>query len=135
MLVCAAIIREGDNLLIAKRGFGKKLAGKWEFPGGKAEIGESPEESLIREIREELGLEVEVGSLITAVEHSYGEESIKLLAYEAKIYSKKFRLNSHDDVVFASINDLKNYDLAEADLKLLPAIERWMAQDAYFQRK
>ena len=80
LIVTAAVIREGDRVLVAQRQSGH-LAGKWEFPGGKLEPGESPEECLVREIKEELGLAVRVEDIFAAVYHRYETGPILLLAY------------------------------------------------------
>ena len=79
-VTCAIIENEG-KILIARRAADQKLAGKWEFPGGKVEDGESPEECLKRELEEEFGIQVEVGEFITSNNHHYDHISIELLAF------------------------------------------------------
>lgn len=81
VLVAAAVIRRGDEVLLTRRPEGKHLAGKWEFPGGKVEPYESPEEALAREIREELGIEIENLRPFRFVHHEYPGKRILMLTY------------------------------------------------------
>lgn len=81
VLVVAAVVVREDRVLLSRRPPGKHLAGLWEFPGGKIEAWESPEEALIREVREELALEVEAPRPFAFVHHDYPEKRILLLAY------------------------------------------------------
>lgn len=76
--VCAAVIRRDDSVLIAQRPHGKHLAGRWEFPGGKVHEGESLQQCIEREIREELGLSIRADTLLATVEHTYPETTIRL---------------------------------------------------------
>ena len=80
--VVAGFIKKGDTILVGQRPTTHTLGGLWEFPGGKIEMGESPEEALARELREELGIEAEIGQLKIACTHSYGEVGILILFYE-----------------------------------------------------
>ena len=80
--VVAAVVRRGEEILICRRPEGKHLAGLWEFPGGKVENGESPEEALARELREELEVEVEVGSLRWETRHAYPDRTVHLRFYD-----------------------------------------------------
>lgn len=80
-LVAAAIFLRGDQVLLTRRPEGSHLAGTWEFPGGKIEEGESPEEALVREIREELAIETEIVEPFRFVHHDYPEKRILLLTY------------------------------------------------------
>ncbi len=85
-VVAALIVREG-RLLIARRPEGRHMAGRWEFPGGKLEKGESPEDAVEREIREELGLDVRAGRIYQAIAYSYPEKDVLLLFYAAAVVS------------------------------------------------
>jgi 8-oxo-dGTP diphosphatase len=84
-VVTAAIIQKRDYVLLARRSPGEKLAGFWEFPGGKVEKGESPEESLARELREELGIGVKVGPKCVEILHQYDHGSFRIVAYFKKL--------------------------------------------------
>jgi len=88
--VTCAIIEKEDKILIARRTADQKLAGKWEFPGGKVEAGESPEECLKRELEEEFGIQAEVGEFITSNKHHYEHISIELMAFDTTYISGYF---------------------------------------------
>ena len=81
VLVVAAVVVRGGRVLLSRRPEGKHLAGLWEFPGGKVEEGETPEAALAREVREELGLEIDTPSPYAFVHHEYPEKRILMLAY------------------------------------------------------
>ena len=96
--VTCAIIESIGKILIARRAQDQKLAGKWEFPGGKVEDGESPEECLKRELEEEFGIQTEVGEFICSNKHHYDHISIELMAYRVKYISGEFTLTDHDTI-------------------------------------
>ena len=96
--VTFAIIEKDGKILIARRAAVQRLAGKWEFPGGKVEIGESPEECLKRELEEEFGIQAEVGEFITSNKHHYDHISIELLTFRVKYISGEFTLSDHDTI-------------------------------------
>ncbi len=84
VLVVAAVVVRGGRVLLSRRPPGKHLAGLWEFPGGKIEEGETPEAALAREVREELGLEIEALHPYAFVHHEYPEKRILMLAYRCE---------------------------------------------------
>jgi 8-oxo-dGTP diphosphatase len=114
--VIAAIIMQDDKVLIAQRAEGQKLAGKWEFPGGKLEEGETPEECLKREIKEELSLDIEVGEFFGESVYHYETGPIRLVAYMARLLGGKCSLKVHSHVAWVSPRDLTGYDFAPADV-------------------
>jgi 8-oxo-dGTP diphosphatase len=115
-IVAAAVIEKEGHILIAKRKRGKMHSGKWEFPGGTLERGETPEECLKRELLEELALITEVGDLICASEYDYTPDwTIRLLVYQTNIISGSFNLNAHDEIRWVKPTDLDSYDFPEAD--------------------
>lgn len=120
--VTAAIIENNGRFLIAKRKKGKHLGGKWEFPGGKVEHGETPEACLLRELEEELGIVVEVGNFVAEGIFGYEDRKIRLLGYSAKYVSGEFQLNAHEEVRWVSADEFDGYDFAEADLPLIKEI-------------
>jgi len=96
-----------------------KLPLKWEFPGGKIEGEESKEECLKREIKEELGLEIEVGSALPHVEHHYPEFSLYLYPFLCTWIGGSLAIAEHAQAIWVSYDDLKNYDWAEADVPIV----------------
>lgn len=122
--VLAAIILNHDGtVLLAQRKPERTNPLKWEFPGGKLRIAESPENSLAREIEEELGIKISVRQLFTAVNYSYPHENILLLAYFSELITGSFRLTDHKEVRWVPIDKLQAYDLSPADI---PIVERLM---------
>lgn len=121
-IVSAAVIERDGMILIARRKRGKLQAGKWEFPGGTIEEGETPQECLERELREELAIKVVVGDLVCESEYSYSSDfTIRLLAFRVEVISGTFDLNDHDEIRWVRPPDLVKYEFPEADK---PLIER-----------
>src|SRR5512142_2608430 len=83
VIVAAGVGIEGGRVLLSRRKRGTHLEGLWEFPGGKVEPGEDPRDALVRELREELGIEATVGDVVEVTFHRYAEKSVLLLFYEA----------------------------------------------------
>ena len=119
--VTAAIIIDKNKILIAQRGANEKLAGKWEFPGGKIELGETPQECLKREIKEELEVDIAVGNYLGESIYTYPNGEIKLIAYFATILDGDIKLLVHDKVEWITISQIDKYDFAPADI---PFIEK-----------
>ena len=118
--VTAAILEKDGKILIAKRKTGDKLfAGLWEFPGGKVEEGETPEECMARELKEELDIEVEVGELITSNKHKYPHGIFELLAYRVKHVSGEMVLNDHKEIKWVTADEMSNYEFPPADLPII----------------
>ncbi|GAA0181871.1 8-oxo-dGTP diphosphatase MutT [Clostridium sediminicola] len=111
----AAILIKDNKVMIAKREKEDRFGGKWEFPGGKFEEGETPEECLTREIKEELCIDIEVGDFFDENKFSYSKGDIHLLAYYIKHISGEIKLNVHDDIVFVNRDEILKYDFLEAD--------------------
>lgn len=117
--VLAGVIKKNNCILIARKKPGSSLAGKWEFPGGKLEQGETPEECLYREIEEELGIKIKVEKYICTSKYEYEHINIELIAYYAQYISGDLVLTDHDQALWVSINELTNYDFAEADMPIV----------------
>jgi len=122
--VTAAILVHDGKLLIARRKSGQKLAGKWEFVGGKMEPGESAEECLRRELEEELGIEATVGRFFGESIHEYDHLEVRLLAYVAWAGQGAIRLRDHDLFRLVEINELAGYDFAPADIPFVKQLEK-----------
>ena len=93
--VVAAIIRKGDKIFATQRGYGD-FKDWWEFPGGKMEVGETPEEALVREIREELDTEIEVGDRIGTIEMDYPEFHLSMQCFHCRVKDGHLTLKEHE---------------------------------------
>jgi 8-oxo-dGTP diphosphatase len=117
-VVCGVIYNEHGQILICRRAMHKSLAGYWEFPGGKIETDELPEQSLSRELLEELGMEVSVQDFLTEELHKYEGFAIKLLAYRCAFISASYILSDHDQYNWVYPQQLVNFELAAADVPI-----------------
>jgi 8-oxo-dGTP diphosphatase len=122
--VTAAILIKDGQILIAKRKKGDRLAEKWEFPGGKIETDETPEECLKREMLEEFGIEVSVGQYFGESIYHYNHGSIKLLAYQTHWERGNIVLKEHDEFKWVKSNQLDLFDFAPADLPFVEKLKR-----------
>lgn len=114
--VTAAIIEKDGKILLARRKEGDALGGKWEFPGGKMEPGETPEACLRRELMEEFGVKTKVGAFFCSSRFEYKHLPIKLLVYRVRHVSGEFKLNEHSEIAWVPPAELLNYDLSSADI-------------------
>ena len=118
--VTAAIIELDDKILIAKRKSEDDIfGGLWEFPGGKIEDGETPEECMARELMEELEIKVEVGTLITSNKHRYPNGIFELLAYRVQHICGNFVLNDHDEIRWITIDEISNFEFPPANTPII----------------
>jgi 8-oxo-dGTP diphosphatase len=122
--VTAGIIENKGKVLVARRNKDDPLKDKWEFPGGKIEDGETPEECLKRELHEELGIDAEVGTFLCSTKYTYDHISIELLAYNINHFSGDIVLNDHEEIEWVTPSELHNYDFPEADN---PIIDRLLS--------
>jgi len=114
--VVAGLIKKNNKLLIARRTFPPELKGKWEFPGGKIEKNETPQEGLEREIFEELNMRVYAGESFMSVHHEHSRGPINLLFYWAEWIEGDPVLTDHDMIAWVDIDELNQYDFAPADV-------------------
>lgn len=122
--VTAGLIWRDGKLLITRRPKGSHLAGYWEFPGGKQETGETREECLRREIREELGVDVQVDRWLLRVDHDYETKSISLHLFQCSHLKGEPRPIGCDDMKWIDPHDLDRYTLPPPDAQVLPFIKR-----------
>ena len=120
--VVAAIIRKGDKIFATQRGYGDYKDG-WEFPGGKMETGETPEEALRREIWEELETRITVESLLQTVEWDYPQFHLTMHCYWCRIESGSLTLKEHEAARWLAKDELESVAWLPADLTRLPAIQ------------
>jgi len=124
--VTAAILVNNDRILIAQRRGTDKLAGKWEFPGGKIENNETPEQCLIREMKEEFDIDVVIGELFGESTYRYETETVQLLAYHTTWNGGDFSLKVHAAIRWVSLIQLHKYEFAPADKPLVDKLQQSM---------
>ena len=117
--VAAGLVFKNDELLISKRPESVHLGGLWEFPGGKLEIGETYEDCVIREIYEELGIEVKVDYIFEEVLHQYGDITVFIKFFICKLLRGEPKKIQCSDFVWVKRNDLGIYDFPSADIKII----------------
>lgn len=119
LVVCAAVIEREDKILIAQREEGDRAEFKWEFPGGKIEEGESPEECIVREIREELDMDIEVVELFDVIYHKYPEKNILLIVYKCNHRNGLPKALECNDFTWINREELVRYNFTNADRKIV----------------
>lgn len=123
LVVTAAVIEEQGKFLIAQRKKDSHQGLKWEFPGGKVEAGEGPETCLSREIKEELGVNIEVGDIYKVISHNYGEKQVILLCYKCKILEGIVSPIECEDYKWVSTEEMSAFDFAPADIPVVEALK------------
>ena len=127
--VVAAVIQRKQNgskqIFATQRGYGE-FEGGWEFPGGKIEVGETPQKALIREIKEELDADIVVGDLIDTIEFDYPDFHLSMDCFWCELQSEHVVLNEHEDAKWLSKAQLDSVDWLPADVTLVEKIEKGM---------
>lgn len=121
--VTAAIIEKEGRILAARKKTGLHLAGYWEFPGGKVERDETPEECLQRELTEEFGITSEIGCFLAESIYDYGSKIIRLMGYHAQHISGEFRLTDHDEIRWLPAKELDSLIWAPADIPFVDLLQ------------
>lgn len=121
--VVAAVIRDGDRIFATARGYGE-YKGWWEFPGGKIEAGETPEEALVREIHEELDTEIQVGELIDTIEYDYPTFHLSMDCFWAEVVAGRLVLKEAEDARWLTRETLESVQWLPADQTIIDAIYR-----------
>lgn len=124
LVVAAALIDADGRVLITQRPVGKRLAGLWEFPGGKVEPGERPEAALIRELGEELGIEVEEACLapLTFASHAYEDFHLLMPLYVCRRWQGGVAAREAQAIKWVMPRSLRDYPMPPADTPLVPAL-------------
>ena len=122
LVVACALIDADKRVLIAQRPEGKTLAGLWEFPGGKLDVGERPEQALIRELQEELGITVKDDCLapLTFASHAYEDFHLLMPLYICRRWSGDISAREGQKLAWARANKLRDYPMPPADIPLIP---------------
>lgn len=121
-VVAAVIVRDG-SLFATQRGYGD-FKDMWEFPGGKMESGETPQDALVREIREELDAEITVGDLIRVVEYDYPAFHLKMHCFLCSLKSEDIVLKEHESARWLTKKDLRSVNWLPADLSVIETLEK-----------
>ena len=123
--VVAAIIKnKNDQILIAQRNLKKSQGGLWEFPGGKIEKGETQEQAIIREIKEELDMDIKIDSYYDEKIYEYPEKTIKLIALKCTMVQNKYNVLEHENIKWNKIEEFDNYNFAPADIYFVEKIKK-----------
>ncbi len=128
LVVAAALIDADGRVLLAKRPLGKELGGLWEFPGGKIKPGETPEAALIRELREELAIDVPVRCLapLTFASHTYEAHHLLMPLYACRNWEGEAEPQEGQTIAWVRKEQLRHYPMPPADLPLIPILEDWL---------
>lgn len=129
--VVAAIIRKGDKIFATQRGYGE-WKDWWEFPGGKMEDGETPEEALVREIREELSTEISVDGFLCTVEYYYPKFHLTMHCYLCSLLTEALHLNEHEAAKWLAMEEIDSVKWLPADLEVVENLKR-VRMDIRFQ--
>lgn len=132
--VVAGVIVKNKQFFCAQRKSNNLLSGKWEFPGGKIEAGESREDALVRELNEELSINIKVNKHIITVEHQYPDFHIVLHAFLCTIIDGEPVLNEHQNSCWLDPNDFDQLNWAEADIPIYKKIQEcYEVYNEYYQ--
>ena len=118
-VVAAVIFREGKSSVFRELIMKEYISLKWEFPGGKVEVGESREEALVREIEEELSVDIEVSEFLMTVEHTYPDFHLTMHVFKCVLDQGEITLNEHVALMWLSIDELYQLDWAAADIPVV----------------
>ena len=126
--VAAAIIVKDNRIFATQRGYGEFKDG-WEVPGGKIEPGESAQEALVREIREELDVDIRVGKLLETVEYDYPEFHLTMHCFICELLSEEIVLKEHEDARWLKKDELDSVPWLPADITIIEKIKAYMGQE------
>jgi 8-oxo-dGTP diphosphatase len=125
LLVSAAIIHRGGRVLVGQRRKADRHSLKWEFPGGKVEPGETPQQALVRELREELHIEAEVGTELARYEHEYPSGSrVHLLFFSVHAFQGEPEAQVFEQIRWAELRELPEFDFLEGDFDFVRRLAR-----------
>jgi len=120
--VVAAVLQDGEYYFVQQRQPGKHMAGLWEFPGGKVEAGEEPWYALVRELKEELGIDAQAGCPLIQLSHSYPDRDIQLDVWQVTAWHGELLAQEHQLTSWNSLAELIDMPLLPADIPVLKAL-------------
>jgi 8-oxo-dGTP diphosphatase len=122
--VVAAIIKNNNKIFTTRRSYGE-FQNMWEFPGGKMEIGETQEEALAREIKEELELDIDISNSLTTVDYDYPNFHLIMHCFICTICGGKLHLNAHNDAKWTTLDELDNLNWVPADILVIEKLKEY----------
>lgn len=122
--VVAAILKEGDTIFATKRGYGEFI-NMWEFPGGKVELGETKEEALHREIKEELELNISIDQFLTTIEYDYPNFHLTMHCFICSVIGGTLKLVEHNDATWLTLNRLDSLEWLPADIMVVEQLKSY----------
>jgi len=122
--VVAAIIKDNNKIFTTRRGYGE-FENMWEFPGGKIELGETKEEALTREIKEELELDIDITKYLTTVDYDYPNFHLTMHCYICSISGGKLQLNAHNDAKWSTLEELDKLKWVPADILVIEKLKEF----------
>lgn len=124
LVAAAALIDDQGRVLLAKRPAGKSMAGLWEFPGGKVNTHETPEAALVRELKEELGVQTSAGCLwpLTFASHGYSDFHLLMPVYGCRVWQGTPHGKEGQELAWAKKDELRNYEMPPADVALVQTL-------------
>ncbi|WP_412552967.1 8-oxo-dGTP diphosphatase MutT [Shimia sp. MIT1388] len=128
LVAAVALIDVDGRILLAQRPEGKSMAGMWEFPGGKIEAGETPEVALVRELKEELGIDTWESCLapLTFASHSYDNFHLLMPLFACRKWNGIPSAQEGQTLAWVKAKDLRNYEMPPADIPLIPILRDWL---------
>ena len=128
LVAAVALIDVDGRILLAQRPEGKSMAGMWEFPGGKIEAGETPEVALVRELKEELGIDTWESCLapLTFASHSYDDFHLLMPLFACRKWNGIPSAQEGQTLAWVRAKDLRNYEMPPADIPLIPVLSDWL---------
>ena len=128
LVSAVALIDPDGRVLLAQRPDGKSMAGLWEFPGGKVEAGETPEDALVRELHEELGIETWSSCLapLTFASHTYDDFHLLMPLFVCRKWDGEVQGKEGQKLAWVYAKDLNNYPMPPADIPIIPILRDWL---------